>query len=279
MIDWFARNHVAANLLMAGILLLGIVAVKKDIALELLPDFQLGIVNVVTLLPGGNPQTIESTITSRIEEAIADIEGIKKINSRSTESFSNVFVEIQAGYNDLDILSDVKNRIDSLTTLPADAERPIIELAEIPIQVMGVVVYGDVEYNLLFDTISDLREALLQVEGITQVGEIQAPSREISVEVAPSTLRQYNLSIADIAAAIQRNSVDISAGNLRTVDGDILLRTNGQAYVKEDFEAIPIANSGDTVLTLKDVAKVVDGYELLATMATLQKLLKIAYPL
>jgi len=103
MIDWFARNHVAANLLMAGILLLGIVAVKKDIALELLPDFQLGIVNVVTLLPGGNPQTIESTITSRIEEAIADIEGIKKINSRSTESFSNVFVEIQAGYNDLDI--------------------------------------------------------------------------------------------------------------------------------------------------------------------------------
>ncbi len=263
MIDWFARNHVAANLLMAGILLLGIVAVKKDIALELLPDFQLGIVNVVTLLPGGNPQTIESTITSRIEEAIADIEGIKKINSRSTESFSNVFVEIQAGYNDLDILSDVKNRIDSLTTLPADAERPIIELAEIPIQVMGVVVYGDVEYNLLFDTISDLREALLQVEGITQVGEIQAPSREISVEVAPSTLRQYNLSIADIAAAIQRNSVDISAGNLRTVDGDILLRTNGQAYVKEDFEAIPIANSGDTVLTLKDVAKVVDGYELL----------------
>ncbi len=263
MIEWFARNHVAANLLMASILLLGIFAVKRDIALELLPDFQLGIVNIVTVLPGGNPQTIESTVTTRIEEAIADIEGIKKVNSRSIEGFSNIFVEIQAGYDELNILSDVKNRVDGLNTLPADAERPIIELAEVPIQVMGVVVYGDVGYDLLFDTVSNLRESLLQVNGVTQVGEIQAPSREISIEVAPEVLRQYNLSISDIAQAIQRNAVDISAGNLRTIDGDILLRTNGQAYVQKDFEAIPVANSGDAVLTLKDVARVVDGYELL----------------
>ena len=263
MIEWFARNHVAANLLMFGILLMGIVAIKKDIALEFLPDFQLGTVNISTALPGGTPQTIESTITSRIEESIADIEGIKNINSRSSQGLSSVFVEIESGYDDLNILSDIKNRVDGLNTLPADAERPVIELAELPIQVIGIVVHGDVEFDLLFNTISDLRENLLQVPGITSVSEIQAPGREISIEVAPEVLKQYNLSIADIAEAIQTNAIDLSAGNLRTIDGDILLRTNAQAYVKADFEAIPVLNSGDRVLYLRDVATVIDGYQLI----------------
>ena len=263
MIEWFSRNHVAANLLMFGIMLMGIVAVKKEIPLEFLPDFQLGVVNITTVLPGGNPQTIESTITSRIEESIADIEGIKSINSRSIEGLSSVFVEIESGYNDLNILSDVKNRVDGLNTLPADAERPIIELAEQIVQVVGIVAYGEVEYDLLFDTISNMREELLQIPGITSVSPIQAPAREISIEVEPETLKKYDLSIADLAQAIQNNAVDISAGNLRTDDGDILLRTNAQAYVKADFEAIPIVNSGDRVLYLRDVASVVDGYQLI----------------
>ena len=263
MIEWFARNHVAANLLMFGIMIMGVVAVKKDIALEFLPDFQLGIVNITTVLPGGNPQSIEATITSRIEESIADIEGIKSINSRSVQDLSSVFVEVEPGYDDLNILSDVKNRVDGLNTLPADAERPIIELAELPVQVLGIVVYGDVAYDLLFDTISNLREELLQVPGVTRLSDIQAPGREITIEVAPSALKQYQLSVADVAQAIQRNAIDISAGNLRTNDGDILVRTNAQAYVKSDFESIPIINSGDRVLYLKDVATVIDGYQLI----------------
>lgn len=262
MIEWFAKNHVAANLLMLCILLMGYNAIKRDIALELMPDFQLGIVTVTTILPGGNPESIEATITSRIEEAIADLEGIKKINSRSSEGFSSVSVEVQSGYDDKALLSDIKNRVDALSTLPVDAERPIIDLAEIPIQVVGVVVYGDVDYDLLFQTASDMREAMLQVEGVTRVGNVQAPEREFQIEVTPQVLQQYGLTLADIGTAIQRNAIDISAGNLRTRDGDILVRTNGQSYSKEEFEAIPVFNSGDRVLYIKDLAKVVDGYEL-----------------
>lgn len=262
MIEWFAKNHVAANLMMITIMLMGYTAVKNDIALELIPDVDLGIITINTVLPGGNPESIEATVTARIEESISDLEGIKKINSRSAENISSVTVEVATGYDDKAILSDVKNRIDALNTLPADAERPVIDLAEIPIQVIGVAVYGDVDYDLLFQTASDMREALLQVDGITQVGPVQAPQREIHIEVTPETLKQYGLSVADVGAAIQRNAVDISAGNLRTRDGDILVRTNGQSYTKEQFEKIPVFNSGDRVLYIKDLAKVVDGYEL-----------------
>jgi len=262
MIEWFAKNHVAANLLMFCIMMMGYNAVKNEVPLELMPDFALGLITVTTVLPGGNPESIEATITARIEESVADLEGIKKISSRSAENISAVSIEVQSGYDDKALLSDVKNRVDALSTLPADAERPVIDLADIPIPVIGISVYGDVDYDLLFKTTSDMREALLQVDGITQVGPVQAPKREIQIETSPEVLKQYGLTISDVGAAIQRNAIDISAGNLRTNNGDILVRTDGQAFNKEEFEAIPVFNSGDRVLYIKDIATVVDGYEL-----------------
>ena len=88
------------------------------------------------------------------------------------------------------------------------------------------------------------------------------PSREFHIEVSSDSLKRYGLTLADIGRAIERNAIDISAGNLRTNDGDILIRTNGQAYEKSEFEAIPVLNSGDGVIYLADIANVVDGYEL-----------------
>ncbi len=263
MIEWFARNHVAANLLMFGIIISGLLAIKRDIPLELLPDIDFDTITITTVLPGGNPSSIEQTVTSRIEEAIADIEGIKEIGSRSSENISTVFAEVDADYDDQEVLSDVKIRVDALNTLPQDAERPIIQIAEAPVQVIGVSVYGKaLTYDQLFDLTDRVREDLLQVNGITRLGPIQAPPRELHIEVSPATLQQYNLSLADVGRAIQRNSADISAGNLKTRDGDILIRTNGQAYQAEEFRRIPITNSGDRVVYLSDIANVVDGYQL-----------------
>jgi len=263
MIEWFARNHVAANLLMVGILTTGLITINRDVALELMPDFNLDTITINTVLPGGNPRSIEETITSRVEEAIADIEGIEKVTSRSSEGISSVFAQVEAGYDNQAILSDVKIRVDALNTLPLDAERPVIQLAEVPIQVIGLAIYGDeVTYDTLFQVAADAREALLQVNGVTQVGPLQAPRREMHIEVAPETLEQYNLTLANIGRAIQRNAVDISAGNLQTRDGDILVRTNGQAFYAKDFEKIPVARSDDRVVYLKDIATIRDGYEL-----------------
>ena len=104
MIEWFARNHVAANLLMFAIIISGVLAIKRDIPLVLLPDLDLDIVSINTVLPGGNPSSIEQTVTTRIEEAIADLEGIEKIRSTSSEEASSVIVEIDPDYDKQDIL-------------------------------------------------------------------------------------------------------------------------------------------------------------------------------
>ena len=71
MISWFCRNHVAANLLMVAIVISGVLAVKDRVPLALLPDFDLGLISITTTLPGGNPKSIEETITTRIEEAVS----------------------------------------------------------------------------------------------------------------------------------------------------------------------------------------------------------------
>ena len=97
MIEWFAKNHVAANLLMFGIIIMGLTAVRNDIGLELMPDFELGRITVTTVLPGGNPKSIEETISVRIEESVADLQGVKKITSRSAEDVSTVIIEIESG--------------------------------------------------------------------------------------------------------------------------------------------------------------------------------------
>lgn len=262
MIAWFAKNHVAANLLMLTLIISGLFALRYDIAFEIMPDIELDSIVISTVLPSGDPGTIESSITNRIEEAIAAIEGIKEITSTSREGVSTVVAEVESGYNKNDLLSDIKIQVDSLSTLPAQAERPIIQVAQIPIQAIGVGVISDtLPYNELYTFTGKFRQGLLKAQGITKIGEMLAPGREIHIEFSPETLQRYNLTIENISTAIRKNSLDVSAGNLQTADGDILIRADGQAYVARDFANIPVIQSGDRIVYLGEIATITDGFE------------------
>lgn len=262
MIAWFANNHVAANLLMFALVIAGLFTVRNDIAFEIMPNIELESVTISTLLPGGTPGTIESSITNRVEEAIAAIEGIKEITSMSTESISTVIAEIENGYDKNDVLNDIKIQVDALSTLPADAERPIIQIAEILIQAVGICVVSDtMSFDELYTFTGKFRQGMLKTQGITKIGEMMAPGREIHIEFSPETLQRYNLTLDAISNAIRRNSLDISAGNLQTSDGDILIRADGQGYFGNDFANIPIIQSGDKIVYLNDIATITDGFE------------------
>ena len=118
MIEWFARNPVTANLLMVVIVVIGILSATRSIPLEVFPSFEVDAVSVSTVLRGATPQSVEDTVTTRIEEAISDLEGIKEINATSSEGLSTVVIQIQSGYDKRKILNDIKLRIDALNTLP-----------------------------------------------------------------------------------------------------------------------------------------------------------------
>ncbi len=262
MIEWFARNPVAANLLMITIVIFGLFSASRSIPLEVFPSYEIEAVNISTAYRGATPRSVEDGITKRVEESIYTIEGVKEITSRSSEGLSVVTAQVDEGYEKREILNDIKLKVDALSTLPSGSEKPIVSLSAFNPGVIQVAVVGDVSQKLLRLTADRVRNDLLANDDITLVELLGVANYEISIEVSPKTLDDFNLSLLDISRAIQRGSVDVSAGNVKTRDGDILVRTDGQAYNQQDFASIPVVTQlgGDPVL-LGDIATINDGFE------------------
>ncbi len=262
MIEWFARNPVAANLLMITIVIVGLFSASRSIPLEVFPSFEIEAVNIQTVYRGATPHSVEDGITKRIEEAIYTIEGIKEINSKSSESVSVVVAEVEEGYDKREILNDVKLRVDALSTLPGGAEKPVVSLSAFNPGVMQVAIIGDVDAKVLRNSADRVLRDLLSKPNITLAELIGVTDYEISIEIKPDILDDFNLSLAQVASAIRRGSVDISAGNVKTRDGDVLVRADGQAYTREEFARIPIITKlGADPVLLADIATINDGFE------------------
>ena len=262
MISWFARNSVAANLLMFAIIIGGFMALNHGVRLEVFPDFTLDQVNVQVPLRGATPEDVELGVAVRIEEAIQDLEGIDRIVSRSVEGSTSVSIEIDSDYDPRELLDDIKGRVDSINTFPADTEKPNISLSQRSFDVIEVVVAGDYSEDEIRIFAEQIRDELLRKESITQA-ELRSVRRyEIAVEASPDRLREYDVTLADISNAIRGSSVDLSAGNVRTEGGDVLIRSKGQAYRRGDFESIVVKTNPDgSIVRVGDIATVHDGFE------------------
>jgi multidrug efflux pump subunit AcrB len=262
MITWFAKNSVAANLLMVSILMGGVFALRDGISLEIFPESEPDTVTVGVPLRGATPEDVELGVAVRIEEAVQDIEGIDKITSTSVEGSTRVSIEIDADYDPREILDDIKSRVDAINTFPADAEKPVISLSTRIRAVISVVVAGDYSENEIRMFAERVRDDLLRIDGITQVGLSSVRNYEIAIEASPDRLREFDVTLDDLSRAIRGSSVDISAGNVRTDGGDVLIRSKGQAYRRADFESIVVKTNPDgSIVRVSDIATVLDGFE------------------
>jgi multidrug efflux pump subunit AcrB len=261
-IAWFARNGVAANLLMVALLAAGVHALTMRIPLEVFPTFELDIINISVPFRGATPTDVEEAVVTRIEEAIFDLDGIEEIRANAREGRAAITVEVSKGVAPRDLLEDIKNRVDAVSTLPAETERPTIALATRQREVLSVVVAGDLSERALRHHGERVRDDLAALPGVTQVELHAVRPFEIAIEVSENALHEYGLTFEDVAVAIRRASLDLSAGSIRTSGGEILLRTKEQAYVGDDFASIIVLSRPDgTRVTLADVAQVRDGFE------------------
>ncbi len=262
MIDWFARNSVAANLLMLVILFLGTYALAERITLEIFPEFERDAITVHMSYRGATPAEVEEAVVVRIEEAIKDLQGIKQVISTANEGSGQVRIELEQGTNPRDMLDDVKNRVDAISTFPDDTERPTYSVLQHRRDVISVVAAGKLSEHQLRSLGERIRDELLALPEITQVELEAVRNYEISVDVSEQALDRYGLTFDDIVQAVRRSSVDLPAGSIKSDTGEILLRTKGQAYTKADFDHIVVRTGPNgTRLTLGEIAKVVDGFE------------------
>jgi len=261
LIHWFAKNDVAANLLMLTLLALGLGSLKFNIPLEVFPSIEPRAITINVAVPGTLPEDIETGVSVKLEEAIQDLEGIDVLTSRSFENSGQVLVTLIDGYDPQDMLAQIKNRVDAINTLPADAERPVVSLATRKREVISVAVSGDLTEREIRNEAERLRDQILALDGVSQVELDGVRDYEVSIELSEQSLRKYGLSMAQVASAISTSSRDISAGSLRTSGGEILLRSSGRAYSADEFKRIVVVQAGDGAqIRLEQIAQINDGF-------------------
>lgn len=260
-IEWFARNPVAANLLLVMILAGGVLSlftIKK----EVFPEFNADTISVSVVYLGAAPEEVEEGVCVRVEEALQGLEGIKRLRSTASENVGRVLIEVEQGADTRKVLDEVKARVDAISTFPEQTEQPVIQELLFRSQVINVAVSGDADERTLKHLGERVRDEILDLPGISQVELTNVRPYEISIEVSETTLRRYNLSFDEVVQAVRRSSLDLPGGSIKTDGGEILFRTKGQAYRGKQFEDIVLRSFPDgTRLKLGEVANIVDGFE------------------
>lgn len=261
MIAWMARNGVASNLLFILIFLIGGISAFAVVQ-EVFPEFSLDAVQVRVEYPGSTPEEIEESIVQRIEDRIQGVEGIDRVLATASENFGVVTAELQRGADATQVRDEIKQEVDRITAFPEEAEQPTVTELSNRRQVLQVAIYGRASERSLKEAAKRLDRELTQYPEISLIERAGIRDYEISIEVDRQTLRSYGLTLPQVAGLVREGSLDLPGGEIETDNEQILIRTQGQNYTKQDFEDIVLLSQPDgTQLRLGDVATVIDGFE------------------
>ncbi|MCK5741605.1 MAG: efflux RND transporter permease subunit, partial [Chlorobi bacterium] len=256
----FYANMIIGIVAIAGIM--GYMSMKKSF----FPEMVTRNISVSVLYPGASPKEMEEAITVRIEEAIRGIVGIKHVTSTSAENFANVNIETTGEYDIDETLSDIKNSVDGISSMPVDAERPIVRKLRAMSFGLFLGLYGDVDKMTLKKIANEVEYDFLRSGVMSQINVNGLPNLEISIEASEQDLLRYNLTFDDIQTAVALNNTDISAGMIRSEDEEILIRSRRRSVDPNTIEEIILrANPDGSFLRIRDVAKVKIKFEDLAT--------------
>jgi len=263
LLAWFASNPVAANLLMVLIIIGGIVGFKV-MDKEVFPRFSPQQVEVTAEYPGAGPLEIEESVCVRIEEAIIDMPGVKRLNSEIHEGRCSVKVSMLPDYDQDQIISSLRGRIQNIPRLPKDLEKIDIQPAtrDGDDGVIWVALHGSTDPLTLQRFGERIRADLEQIPGVLRVRNYGEIPYEIAIEVSSAKLNQYHLSLHDVTEAVRRASLDQSGGLVKTPSGELQLRVKGKAQDALSIGNLVLRTHADgTRLHLGEVAVIRDGLQ------------------
>lgn len=251
------RNPVPINLLMAGLILAGIYS-AFTLRRQFFPDMHFDTVVVSMEYPGASPEEIESSVATRLENAIIDVQEVDEIRTTCIEGGVKIVVSFKEGTTNLDdAIDEVRRTVEALQDMPSEVERPLVTRIEPSMPVIMVELWGDVDPQIMKKAIRDIRDDLRSFDemGATHVGgDI---SSELTVEVDQDSLVEHGLPITEVADRISIWMSQVPGGTLRSSGGDIVIRTNTPEETSLDVEEIVIRSSQDgETLRLGDIAAV-----------------------
>lgn len=260
-IYWFSRNHVAGNLLMIGIMIMG-VATWGKLKKEIFPETSIDAIAISVPFPNATPAEAERGVCVPIEEAILEVDGIRRLTSTGSTNIGFVVAEIENGYSVRNVMDDIKTRVDAIENFPEEAEEPILEELVLNGQVLSVALSAEADEKSLRTMADRLRDELTILDDVTKVELALTRPYEISIEVSEDTLRSYGLTFDQVTAAVRNSSIDLPAGSVRTSGGEVLIRTESKRYRAPEFAEITVVTRPDGgTVKLGEIATIIDGFE------------------
>jgi len=262
--EFSVNRKVTVTMLTILVIILGIVAFSQ-LGLEMLPDLDYPIISIVTYYPGAASEDVEEVITKPMESIIAGVKRIKNIKSESLENVSMIMVEFSWGTN-LDFAAqDLRDAIDMIIDyLPDDAQKPMVmktNLSQMPVLVYGVTGMENT-YKLRKTLEDEVETKMKHLDGVASVMVMGGEEAEKQVIVDKVKLEQNNISIDDVVNILRAQNLNVSAGHLVKRQNEFLLRTVGEYKSIKEIENTPVSvTKSGSVIYVKDIAKVVDGFK------------------
>ncbi|KFF19326.1 efflux RND transporter permease subunit [Flavobacterium hydatis] len=243
------------------ILTLGGLFSYSQLGYELIPKFEQNVITISTVYPGASPSEVENTVTKKIEDAIASLENVKKIDSKSYESLSIVSITLTSNAKVDFSLNDAQRKINAIISdLPDDVKTPALtkfSLSDLPIMTLGA--NGKMDEAAFYDLIDKkIAPILSRVQGVAQVNIIGGSEREIQVNLDAKKMQGYNLSVPQVQQMILTSNLDFPTGNIQTRDQKILIRLAGKYKNVNELRNLVVSSQNGIQVRLSDIADVQD---------------------
>ncbi|MDP8253511.1 MAG: efflux RND transporter permease subunit [Candidatus Kaelpia aquatica] len=253
-------NLISVFILIAGFYTLFISKIKK----EAFPEVSFDTVIITTAYPGAAPNEVEKLVTTPIEKELKGVDGIEEFSSSSTDNLSSILVEISSDAKDKDkVIDDIQKAVDRVRGLPNEVKEDprVTEITSGEIPVIKIALSGDMsEWDLQKDA-ENLEDILEDIEGVSSISKSGWRNKEIWVEVDPDKIKEYQISLEEIMAALGKRNISIPAGKIRSHE-EFSIRTTGEFYTVDEIENVVIrANDTGNWLYVKNVAKVKFSFE------------------
>ncbi len=262
MIRWFTINGIAANFLMVAVIVAGSYVAINHVPLEVTPALSWNTVMIDMEYRGGTAKDVERAILIPVEAALEGVDGIDSLNADGFRGGARFFLRASRGKDLRNLMDDVKSRIDTITTFPAETEPPRVTIPESAnfFDILQIAVMGQLSPHDMRRVARRVQQDLLEMPGISRVDIEGDKESEVSIEANVEKLLAYNLTFQELADAIRGFSLDLPAGAIDSDSGTFIVRTRGQAYSAEEFENIPIRSAAGSEIRLGEVATIRDGF-------------------
>jgi len=272
--QWLAalcvRRPVFASVLILSLSVIGVFSFTQ-LGIDQFPNVDIPVALVTTRLPGAAPEQVESEVTDKIEEAVNTINGIDTLTSTSSEGVSQVVVSFRLEKNADVATQEVRDRINRiLPLLPRTITQPVIEKRDpdaAPVLTVALTANAPVrDITEYADKV--LRRQLESADGVGQVLVLGGRRRQINVVLDADRLRAQNLTVNDVARALQAQNGDIPGGRIDQGAQSLTMRTRGRVESPDEFGSIVIRETGGYPVQVRDVARIEDGMADAQTVAS-----------